>query len=347
MKFVFIAIDQHGKRIYAEDATKESIYYCPVCNNTVVLRAGLVNVSHFAHIANQCDDDWNYDMSPWHRKMQSFFPVECREVVLKHDGKTHRADVLLGDTVIEIQHSPISAEEFEDRNSFFTQQGYRMVWIFDMRKKCEEEQIHPLNDQTETVYRWLHPMRIFQSLNAPLTDYDKRFAVYFHLYEDVYEDVYEECSSIDRVVWTAGNSDGIVDFSRFAISEEALFMNEVLNPDAFFVPLKEKRRELARRWLDGLLEEEKEKGFRHTVKYIGEKKKPRVAYTCDRWAMFGLQVHGDHACTYCKHCAMILSTYSNKKRKFAIYCCYPYVYRQPDKEAHPGFDCNEVSTIEY
>lgn len=65
--------------------------------------------------------------------MQSFFPAENREVIVKHDGKIHRADVLVGNIAIEMQHSQISAEEFNDRNKFFESAGYRLVWVFDVR----------------------------------------------------------------------------------------------------------------------------------------------------------------------------------------------------------------------
>lgn len=34
-------------------------------------------------------DNWHYDMSEWHRKMQSYFSEEYREVVCKKNGEKH------------------------------------------------------------------------------------------------------------------------------------------------------------------------------------------------------------------------------------------------------------------
>lgn len=39
--------------------------------------------------------------------------------------------------VIEFQHSPISAEEFDERNKFYTSIGKKVVWIFDVQEKYE------------------------------------------------------------------------------------------------------------------------------------------------------------------------------------------------------------------
>ena len=32
--------------------------------------------------------------------------------------------------------------------------------------------------------------------------------------------------------------------------------------------------------------------------------------------------------------------------RFAIYCCYPYVYREPNEDAHPGYECFGVEELE-
>lgn len=53
-------------------------------------------MTHFSHIARECGDTWNYDMSEWHYSMQERFEKEQREVVVKYKGQTHRADILKG-----------------------------------------------------------------------------------------------------------------------------------------------------------------------------------------------------------------------------------------------------------
>ncbi len=51
-------------------------------------------------------------MSEWHKIMQNYFPKESQEVVVSYKGRKHRADVLIGDVVLEFQFSPITAAEF-------------------------------------------------------------------------------------------------------------------------------------------------------------------------------------------------------------------------------------------
>ncbi|MDD3148157.1 MAG: competence protein CoiA family protein [Candidatus Riflebacteria bacterium] len=334
---MFFALDENGHRIEAIEANRETQYRCPVCNSTVILRSGLQKVDHFAHTANECADSWHYDMSEWHIAMQSLFPADTREVVVKYRGSTHRADILINNTVIEMQHSPITAEEFNDRNEFFRGLGYRVCWVFDVRDKWENGQIQYLNEDTDTKMKWSHPMRVFEVLDKRLSNYDKTFAIYLHLYDEEFDD---EAPYIYRVVWTKGNDDDAVDFSRFAISEEGIDMSDVKSPDKFFISLKEERKkEYVRKQIDKFKQEAATKGFSYSVKYIGKKGKPQSAYTCERRNKFGLKTYGESACCYCKYCAMTVDKKENGKSMQAVYCCYPYAYREADKDAHPGFEC--------
>lgn len=131
---MLFALDKGGNRVYASENTERNKeYFCPVCQGAVRLRAGSVNVPHFAHVdLGVCVDDFSNDMSEWHREWQMLFPEKNREVVITHDGESHRADVLCYGTVIEFQHSPISEVEFWRRNEFYTSAGYKVVWIFDV-----------------------------------------------------------------------------------------------------------------------------------------------------------------------------------------------------------------------
>lgn len=338
---MFFALDKSRTRVFAADAKKGNSYVCPVCNSPVVLKSGMVNMAHFAHSANsECSDSWHYDMSEWHRQMQSFFPTENQEVVIQHDGKIHRADVLFGNIVIEMQHSPITTEEFNDRNLFFKALGYRTVWIFDMQDRFDSGAIQFLNEDTSTKFRWSHPMRIFESLVNPLFDYDKSFAIYFHLYN-----CDTDTTDIFRVVWTEERQNGIVDFSRFAISEEPINLNEISSAEDLLVPLNEKRAVSVRAAAKQLDKQAAKEGFSYCIKYIREKGKPQCAYTCARENRFGLKEFGESACRYCKCCAMQVSKEQNGIRKIAIYCCYPHSIREPDG-GHPGYECGSAPEYE-
>lgn len=137
------AVDENGKRTHIGDALAGRQYFCPCCGGKTVQRRGQKNIAHFAHArGSECSDNWHYEeMSEWHREWQEKYPVECREVVLEKDGIKHRADVCINGTVIEFQHSPISAKEFNERNAFYTSTGNKLIWLFDEtfgRKKDPE-----------------------------------------------------------------------------------------------------------------------------------------------------------------------------------------------------------------
>lgn len=129
---MFIALDITGKRIDVNDAVNKNDYFCPICNGKLRIRDGKINIKHFAHISKINCDDFSSDMSEWHRKWQEQFPLKNREVVIEHNGEKHRADVLLYGHVIEFQHSPISLNDFERRNAFYTAAGKKVIWIFDL-----------------------------------------------------------------------------------------------------------------------------------------------------------------------------------------------------------------------
>jgi hypothetical protein len=102
---------------------------CPQCGGEVVAKCGSIVVHHWAHLAADCDP-WSEPMTDWHIGWQSLVPSENREVTVG----AHRADIKLNDgLVVEIQHSPISAEEIREREKFYK----NMIWIFDARDFAE------------------------------------------------------------------------------------------------------------------------------------------------------------------------------------------------------------------
>ena len=135
---MFVAADKDGNRVFIEDAVKGTEYFCPVCGRRVIIKAkeSLAMAQHFAHKKGEgCPDKWKYDeKSEWHRAWQDRFPKECRERVVENNGVKHRADVLINGTVIEFQHSHITAKEIAERNKFYTESGCKVVWVFDANK---------------------------------------------------------------------------------------------------------------------------------------------------------------------------------------------------------------------
>lgn len=163
-----IAFDKSRNRILAEEAERHEEYYCPICGKQVILKRGSINVSHFAHQKNECEDKWHYDMSEWHCSMQNRFEQECREVIVKYRGVVHRADILSGNKIVEFQHSPIAQEEIAERNSFYRASGYKVAWVFDLQEQFESGAIQSVDrDDSVIMYKWSNPKRFLQCFPTP------------------------------------------------------------------------------------------------------------------------------------------------------------------------------------
>ena len=131
---MLIANDKNGKRISIENAIEGEKYFCPTYGEPLIVKAkdSKAVKPYFSHRPGTlCKDTWQYDMSDWHRAWQEKFPEQCREIVLENNGIRHRADVLINNTVIEFQHSPIKYEEILERNNFYLSCGHPVVWFFD------------------------------------------------------------------------------------------------------------------------------------------------------------------------------------------------------------------------
>ena len=208
---MFIAIDEKGNRIFASNAQKGTTYYCPVCKTAVRLKDGSINATHFAHVSlNDCDD-FSSDMSEWHRKWQSLFPVKNCEHIMQNENEIHRADVCCYGTVIEFQHSSILADEFWCRNDFYTGLGYKVVWIFDVIDIFESDNsssgIFVLDDwetryDKGTGFRWKRPWRFLADF---FPQNEKNIDIFFQTlpFDDNPKD--REALYMEKVVWVNPN----------------------------------------------------------------------------------------------------------------------------------------------
>ena len=131
---MFKANDKNGKGVWIDNTISGDEYFCPTCGEPLIIKAKNSEAvrPYFSHKkGTSCTDNWHYDMSEWHREWQEKFPEQCREVVLENNGIKHRADVLINNTVIEFQHSPITHKEILERNNFYLSCGCPVVWVFD------------------------------------------------------------------------------------------------------------------------------------------------------------------------------------------------------------------------
>lgn len=210
------AVNCEGKRVHAAVANKNEEYFCPTCGQKVIPRQGQCNVAHFAH-KSACSDSWHYEMSEWHSQWQAQFPKGNREVVVEHLGEQHRADVMACGYVIEFQHSPITSEEFDERNAFYRSFGKKVVWIFDFVNEYDEGKIEWYDDwgngnDRGGKFKWKYPKDFLHNF---IPQKSKDIIVFFQLVREDHAD--KECNYIERVVWAIEES-GLSVFKRFYTS---------------------------------------------------------------------------------------------------------------------------------
>ena len=150
-----------GERIEAtpdEDAT------CPICGSEVIAKCGRFVAWHWAHRSIADCDPWAEGETEWHVNWKRLMP--SAEVTIQRDGMLHRADaVARNGTVIEFQHSSISADEIEQREHFYG----RMVWVFDAQKAWDEERIS-ISQARYNGYRltWNHRRKTIEACKKPV-----------------------------------------------------------------------------------------------------------------------------------------------------------------------------------
>ena len=104
---------------------------CECCGVEVIAKCGEVIVEHWAHKRGKDCDQWYEPESQWHRMIKSILATPDRqEVVLRHGGASHRADVVLGNgVVVEVQRSQLSVKAVAQRESFYQSVAPAMVWV--------------------------------------------------------------------------------------------------------------------------------------------------------------------------------------------------------------------------
>lgn len=123
-----------------EKAKPKTIGYCPDCNSLMTPKCGTKMIWHWAH--KNKDVICNYKgETEWYRYWKSKFNKDECEIIMDYYGIKHIADVFKNNTVIEFQHSPITEDEIENRNYFYNFMDYKVIWVFDLKKQYENEQI--------------------------------------------------------------------------------------------------------------------------------------------------------------------------------------------------------------
>lgn len=181
---MLFALDHNNQRVYIEETKSNQNYYCPYCGEELIVRKGDVRVHHFAHKNRECIDTWqkdgSYNMSLWHNEWQNCFPKINQEIKLSQGNIMHRADVLVNRTVIEFQRSSISINNFNNRNQFYTQLGYRVVWLFDLRDVYKDNKLSITKKENRLYFKWSNPLKTFNRMS--LTNHN--IEIYFQLFDE-------------------------------------------------------------------------------------------------------------------------------------------------------------------
>lgn len=163
---MLFANDYNDNRIHIDDTQSNKEYYCPYCGVPLITKKGEIRRHHFAHKRSfECTDSWvrnnSYDISSWHNEWQSLFPKENQEVKLVLGETKHRADVIIDKTVIEFQRSIMPVSAFDDRNNFYFNLGYKVVWLFDLSILYTKGQLQFEKNENGLVFHWKNPKKAF------------------------------------------------------------------------------------------------------------------------------------------------------------------------------------------
>lgn len=304
---MYIALNSKGKRTLAKYAKKDEFYTCPVCGGKVTLKRGKVTAAHFSHISGSCDDMWHYDLSEWRRSMQQLFSEKYREIPLKKDGVVHRADVLKDGIIIEFQHSPISAEEFQDRNNFYTALGYKVVWILNLSEDFEKGNLEYIKSKkSDTMLKWKNPREFLRTIIPK--DNRKDISIYICMSEE------EDSSDIGwvyKVIWASQDDDGTPNYNYIIHCDHCRFLEKDMDVKQLIMTKKELMQHYLSKFPD------------YDVKKVGIKGYSRNHYVCPKTNKFGVKCFGDGGCVYCRHCICLESIFENENKGYNVYCRYP------------------------
>ena len=210
---MYYGLNNDGHRINIIDALRGENYYCPICKSKLISKKGLIKQHHFAHV-NSCNCDyWYSGMSEWHRVWQERLKKEYQEVIIKIGRELHIADVFIGNTIVEFQHSSITEYELVRRTRFYRLDNKNVKWVFDVRDSYKEEKIYWYKKSFNgEMYKWDYPK------NTILGAHDRNSDIYLQVEDNlileiiwISEDKYKEKESLKYFVANEISSNFFVD----------------------------------------------------------------------------------------------------------------------------------------
>ena len=136
--------------------------YCRACKQRLITKCGEINVWHWSHKVKECDS-FGEGETKWHISWKLLIKKESCEVMIKKISTKHIADIVGNrNTVIELQHSPISPETIWERETFYG----NMIWLFDAQDF--RDNIDLRKKGFHYTFRWKYPRRIHGFVTKPL-----------------------------------------------------------------------------------------------------------------------------------------------------------------------------------
>ena len=190
---MYAAHNNKGEVVYAVEAHLQSNYYCPICKAIVHLKKSKKGRFYFAHRvacqSNALQSKRSYNETIYHQQAKSILYNACHACNLEVNVEYQLSDIKqIADifvpsqrTIIEFQHSPISASELERRTLEYEKLGMRVIWLTDVQNKFRSSWRQTLlrYSQADGLY-WLEmnleKQTIIQYTHLPILYTSKEYA---------------------------------------------------------------------------------------------------------------------------------------------------------------------------
>lgn len=128
------AFTREGKILSVSQADKHQDYFCLECRGLVRKRGGRERISHFFHLGmvSSCRQEGkSLEHLQTQRYLQSILPTEDCQLEYPFPRIKRIADVVWFSKkiIFEVQCSPISPQEVQERIEDYASAGYQVVWI--------------------------------------------------------------------------------------------------------------------------------------------------------------------------------------------------------------------------
>lgn len=176
------------ERIIARDANKNGEYFCPACNQSLIVKQGEIKVWHFAHKYNgecwwpsQSEDHLSFKQELY--DLYTSLGYTCTLEKIAEDKKSIIDLEVLnkkGDLIaIEVQLSKISAEKIIERTRLRSNQGYYTLWLLggdaiNLKYNKNSDEFDYTSDRTNQSMYLMHSRIYFGRVYTITSNFMKR-----------------------------------------------------------------------------------------------------------------------------------------------------------------------------